>query len=819
MKIKLLLFFIFTSTFCSQVFSQSAGFNNTFIVFSINGSLNLYYDLNAATANYDFDGQSLGTFCEGGTGLIFKGGEHNIYKCGGCDLTSTRIYYRIYLTGNGASGNFVSNSLNYFSGFNNGCGGQDQRWEKLDYNTNLLSGLSAGNYTIEVYSDATITCGTGTVYAGNNGANYKATFTVSPTTVGGTLSGDTEFCSTVNSGALMLSGHMGNVIRWESSPVLDFSASVTQIANTTASLSLNNVTATTYYRVVVQSNECLQQYSSVHAVTINPNSWTGAIDSSWNEPLNWCGGVPAPTDAVMIGMQDNEPIINSGAAIEVESITLLSGGSLVVNSGANLTVTNAVSVASDATFTVEDNANLIQVNDVANSGVISVEKKSSPLYRLDYTLWSSPVAGQNLQEFSPNTLSNRFYDYDEATDLYDGISPAENDFVTGQGYLIRMPNNHPAYVDESTPGTVWTGTFTGIPNNGDITVPTTSSFNGYNLIGNPYPSAINIHDFFDANAGTVNETSALYFWRKRNNPEATTYALITKSAYTMNAASGGDTGSDTFTGDPSGWVINPGQGFFVQVTGSSVTFNNSMRMGVNNGQFFRMEQNEQNTSLMSRLWLNITSNEGGFKQTAVTYSNEATLGLDYGWDGKMLTNDGAIALYSVVDGVELGIQARPQFDENDVVPLAYKVTDAGSYTISLDHFDGVFEQGQNIYLKDNITGEVADLKEGNYMFTTEAGQFTNRFEIVYTTETLGIKDTVLVPDTIAVYQKDNLITIDGGTVNVKQISIYDIRGRLIYTKSDINANIVTITDLDVQQQVIVLHIITDNGLVTKKLIM
>ncbi len=819
MKSKLLLFFIFISAFYSQSFAQSAGLYETYIVFGVNGNANLYYDLNANTGNYDFDGQFLGTFCQGNTnGLIFKGGEHKIYKCGGCDLTSTRLYYRIYPTGS-PSGSYISNTLGYSSEYDNECGGKNQVWDSVSYSTDILSGLSAGNYTIEVYSDATVTCEGGTVYAGNNGNNYKATFTVSPTTVGGTISGDTEFCSTANSGTLTLLGHTGNVVRWESSTVSDFSASVTEIVNTTTSLSLNNVAITTYYRAVVQSNECSEENSSIHTVTINPNSWIGTEDSDWNNALNWCGGIPAVTDAVTIDAQSNAPTIASGDNVEVESITLLSGGVLIVSSGGNLTVANAVSVAADALFTIEDNANLIQVNDVANNGNVVVEKNSSPLYRLDYSLWSSPVEGQNLQEFSPSTLSNRFYDYDESTDLYTTISPGENDFIPGQGYLIRMPNNHPAYVDDSTPGTVWTGTFTGTPNNGDVTVATTTSLNGYNLVGNPYPSAINIHDFFDANTGTINETSALYFWRKRNNPAATTYALVTKSAYTMNEASGGDTGSDTFVGDSSDWVINPGQGFFVQATGSSVVFNNSMRARVNNGQFFRTTEESQTVSSMSRIWLNITGSESGFKQTAIAYSDQTTLGIDYGWDGKALVTDGSIALYSVVEGVALGIQARPQFDINDVVPLAYKVTVPGNYTISLDHFDGVFQQGQEVYLKDNVANQTINLKATDYTFTSEAGQFTNRFEVIYTIQALEANDFIITPNDIVVYQKDGSITIDAGMLELKDIMIYDIRGSIVYVKNNVEGNTVTISDIQLQKQLLLISINTNKGKVIKRIIL
>ncbi|MBN8643543.1 MAG: T9SS type A sorting domain-containing protein [Flavobacteriales bacterium] len=163
--------------FSSVLSYGQAGFNTTYIVLDNNNSGNVYYDLQASTANPDFDNSNLGVHCEGSATLIFKGAEHNNYKCGACDITSTSLLYRIYPTGS-PSGGFVSNSIGYSSGFSNGCGGEDQQWSSLAYNTNLLNGLSAGNYTIEVYSEQSTTC-LGTVYASNGGNNFKATFTVS----------------------------------------------------------------------------------------------------------------------------------------------------------------------------------------------------------------------------------------------------------------------------------------------------------------------------------------------------------------------------------------------------------------------------------------------------------------------------------------------------------------------------------------------------------------------------------------------------------------------------------------------------------------
>ena len=157
---------------------QSAGFNNTFIVLSLNGGANTFYDMNATTANTDFNGANLGAFAAGSSNLVLKGAEHNVYKCGGADLTSTRLNYRIYPSAS-PSGSYTAQSIGFTSGFNNGCGGQDQLWSNTGLTTNLLTGLGTGSYTIEVYSDATITCCGGTAFASNAGNNYKATFTVS----------------------------------------------------------------------------------------------------------------------------------------------------------------------------------------------------------------------------------------------------------------------------------------------------------------------------------------------------------------------------------------------------------------------------------------------------------------------------------------------------------------------------------------------------------------------------------------------------------------------------------------------------------------
>ncbi|WP_348679278.1 hypothetical protein [Flavobacterium coralii] len=906
-RILLLLMLIATG---GEAIAQSAGFNTTYIVLSINNSSNLYYDLNANTGNYDFNDAQLGAFCAGNTNaLIFKGAEHNVFKCNGCDLTSTRLYYRIYQTGT-SGGAFVSNALNYFS--ENSSGGcVNQRWQKLDFNTNLLAGLSAGNYTFEVYSDASITCQGGTAYASNNGANYKAYFTVdaqtvggtvssaqtictgtapanltlsghtgsvvkwqrstsadftsgvtdiantsttltsaqigaltqttyfravvksgmcseqnsssvaitvNPQTVGGSLSSGFTFCTTSNSGTFTLTGHTGSIIRWESAPVADFTSGVVQITNTTTSYNFSNVTQTTYYRAVVQSGVCAVQYSTVGSVTINPNTWTGAVDNDWSNPGNWCGGVPSADDDVVVNENTVLPVIESGVTAQAGSITVLSNAGITIESGGNLIVTNAVDIEEGGEFIIEDNANLIQVNDVANTGTANVTKLSSPLYRLDYTIWSAPVEGQNLLDFSPNTVPTRFYSYSENLDIYTGLNPAVTDFELGYGYLIRMPNNHPPFVSSETPGVQWTGNFTGTLNNGEITVSVANTANGFNMVGNPYPSPINIHDFYTENTGIIEPGSALYFFRKRNDTSATTstYATITMAAYVANEAPGGDTGSDTFTGNPANWVINPGQGFFVKVDSSPIVFNNSMRAIANNGQFFRQAENNNDDWAISRLWLNFTGVNGEFSQAAIAYNAQTTTGIDYGWDGRS-ANDGPIALYTTAMGENLSVQARGEFAVQDVVLLGFSVSQAGTYTIALNNLDGVFTAIDEIYLKDLEEQQVVNLKETGYTFNSGAGQINDRFEIVYSMEALD-NAAFASAQNVVLYQKDGVITIDAGSTQLHSVKVFDVHGREILEKKDINTNTAIFTNAMPKNQLLIFSIITEKGNVIKKII-
>jgi hypothetical protein len=390
--------------------------------------------------------------------------------------------------------------------------------------------------------------------------------------------------------------------------------------------------------------------------------------------------------------------------------------------------------------------------------------------------------------------------------LYQAIDPSATTFSPFNGYLVRTANTHP-----TTP-TTWTGQFTGVPNNGNYSM----AFTGYRVIGNPYPSAIDAENFIDTNIANGSISGTMYFWRKTNGsgsgrPAYCTYNLggfvsNEDDAISLMPANANNADNEK--------VLQVGQGFIVEGTGTSnVVFTNDMRIDSNVNRFLRTA----NTIERNRIWLNITNAAGYFSQAMIAYMTGATQGVDPSIDGKLLT-DGDITLASLIGTTSYTIQGRAlPFDMTDVVPMSFKVTTAGDYTITIDHVDGLFSNGaQTVYLRDNTTGVLHDLSAGAYTFTSASGTFDTRFEIVYQSATLAVSTPTFNESQVVIYKTPtNEISINTGNVVMSKVKIFDIRGRLLQEKKDINAS-QTLMNAGLTTEILLVQITSEEGIVVTK---
>lgn len=724
-------------------------------------------------------------------GLYNTGGTYTVDAVntnGSCNLTVAMNGSAVVVANPPSVGGTVTGGNNVCFGTNstlltlNGYVGTIQWQSSADGVTYAdLSGetsatYTATNLTASTYYRAVLT--SGLCIPAHSDAHQ---IVVTPLAVAGTVSADQAVCGGTLPADMTLSGSVGT-IQWQSS--LDnntFADIAGQTSATLAAAAVGPVTATTYFRAVVTSGTCGSATSGVITVAVSSTTWNGS----------WTNGVPTSATAIVIAANYTTTGDLSGCSMVVEN-----GANVTVATGHNITLNGTLTVATGATFTVENNANLVQLDGGANSGAITVKRNSNALMRLDYTLWSAPVSGsQTLQAFSPGTVSNRFYVYNPATDLYN-VTAASGTFAQGIGYLIRTPNNHPV-----TP-TVWSGSFTGVPNNGNVSVPVTAGT--FNAVGNPYPSTLSADDFITTN----NITEALYFWRKTNNAATTAYATYTLAGGAGTAAGEGDPNGAV----PNG-VIQVGQGFIAKTAANAIVFNNSMRVANNDGQFFRQAAMERH-----RIWVNMTSADGIFSQAMVAYMSGATQGVDAAIDG-LYFNDSEIALTSLINGQEYAVQGRAlPFDGLDVVPMGFKVINAGTYSIGLDHADGLFaDANQAVILRDLQTGAEFDLRTGNYSFTTEAGVFHNRFEIVYQT-TLAVQHPSAVASDLIVYRKAQQAVVQTQTQQIVKTELFDILGKQLSARIWNNLREVRV-DLPAANQVLIVKATLANGTtVSRKLV-
>lgn len=520
-------------------------------------------------------------------------------------------------------------------------------------------------------------------------------------------------------------------------------------------------------------------------------TWTGSA---------WDNGDPSiTTDAIV-----SSGICNITSNTSFKTITVQADAILNVDNAATITVQDNIQVLGTGQFILNNNSSLLQNNSFAvNTGNIKYRRNATPMRQYEFTYWGTPVSGQVLNVFSPLTLGDKFYSYNSNPAVNNWVIENQaNVMVPGKGYAIRAPQGY------TTTPQVFNGEFIGTPNNGNISL-NVEAFNpmllNYNLISNPYPSAINVITLLDnSNLGSM------YFWTHNS---AIASNVFTSDDYAIRTRT---TGTAAITGGSApGIYIGAGQGFFASAaTTTTLNFTNAMRVAGNNTEFYR---NAQDLPLNYYYHLNMTNTQGAFKQIAIGYQEDATNGYDFAADA-LASTQGAIRFYSLIPSLTypLAIQAKAYpWVITDVIQLGYMTTQAGTFDIAIDHFDTFFAD-KNIFLEDTSNGTFHNLKNSAFTFTTAIGTFDTRFKIHYQDTSLSNDDFVGNENSVYVFKENNQPKIVSTKSNIASVIIYDMLGRVVLSKNKINASEVVISELTTNNQALIIKTTLENNVTVAK---
>lgn len=595
------------------------------------------------------------------------------------------------------------------------------------------------------------------------------------------------------------------------------------------------------YQFYCEVNEPSVCSVATNAIQINMKNtiWNGSA---------WSNGVPDITTLVEI---NGNYLTSSNGSFSACSIIINDTYRLTIDNNTFVEIENDTTV--DGEIFVQTQGAFVQNNNastfiVTTNGTALVNKITTPLNSIyEYTYWSSPINNLMVQDglafahpwrrywFNAANFLDEFIEINNTNTFIpgsDGIDDDGNDWTPALDTDVMTPGT--GYIAMHNPigfivGNQYTYTFEGEFNNGIINAPILyNGANGdedWNLIGNPYPSAINANTFLTDNGAIVG--GAIYLWSQdtaaNGNTSGNQGANFSQGDYAIITNGSGNTaGGDMII--PNSFVPS-GQSFFIQgLANGNAVFNNDHRMAdaTSNSQFFKT-----NLIAPNRLWLNLTSDNGVFNQILVAYVNGATNQRDNtSYDAKAsIYNLNAAVIYTEieneVDRFTIQGKAPESLTMDEVIPVGFEtvITTPTLYTFSIAQFEGLFLENNTVYLKDNLLSITHDLSLSNYTFTSEVGNFNSRFEIVFNINSLSTEEFESNSQNFSIVelQNDNVkfsTTSEGLTI--KSVKILDGLGRAVYNfRGSENTEIYNLRN--VSSSIYIAQIELSNGsIITKK---
>jgi len=177
------------------------------------------------------------------------------------------------------------------------------------------------------------------------------------------------------------------------------------------------------------------------------------------------------------------------------------------------------------------------------------------------------------------------------------------------------------------------------------------------------------------------------------------------------------------------------------------------------------------------------------REVALAFNGLATDGFDLGMDAKApeysLPNDA----YFPLNETDQFVISTLAFDINKRIPFAFKPGAQSTFKVTVANVIN-FTDSDNVYLYDKTTGIYHDIKNNFFEITLPAGIVKDRFEITFQNGTLSTNENALA-ESLTVYQNNgtkNLTVANPQMIDLKSCTMYDVAGKLIFTKNKLGAN-------------------------------
>jgi len=544
-------------------------------------------------------------------------------------------------------------------------------------------------------------------------------------------------------------------------------------------------------------------FGNINPIQVTTNC---SVVTTW-DGTTWDNGTPdASVAAVINGDYDTD---TDGNIIACEFF-ISAGFTVNIQHNGFMDIQNDITV--NGSLIVTNEGSIVQREDMAiatNNGTIQIHKTTPLLQPRDFILLGSPMTEETNGgvysmadraftiiegNFVPNTdpdldavVANFIDDNGDYLDNMELDNPALSGDLIGLDNILAAGNGYLVFPQAVTDvgAVTFDHTYTqGTLNNGIINRVTTyngpATSNNFNLLGNPYASAIDVHAFIMGN----NPVNEIYYWEHITQPDENLPGFNTLNFSMDDVSVRNLTGgiASMNGGTAPGQFMVSGQGFAIladqTVAGTDVTFNNSMRTTGNNSTPRSTEQD-------NRLWLQMTSDAYTINtKTLIGFLPEASPEFDFGYDSDRMHT--SIGLFSTLeDGSQLSIQGREVFDADMEIGLGITndLPETLTLTISIDRMEGIALEFNDIFLIDHLLNTVTDLKTSDYSFTAGEGIQNNRFTVVFEEPSLlDVEEVSFRESDINLYPNpatDQVTLSYGGGQSLIQAMIVNVNGKVV----------------------------------------